>query len=107
MAPRGAPKVDAHVDQISGKNNKDKSEWNRNKYDALENHQHHFYGGTSCLGNLWESLEEPSDHTWSRQAGSMNLDFQKAFGQELSSKVLKRLSCHEIKVTTFRWMDTQ
>lgn len=66
-----------------------------------------FYGGTSCLGNLREFLEESSDHTWPRQAGSMNLDFQKAFGQDLLSKVLRRLSGHERKVTAFRWMDTQ
>jgi len=66
-----------------------------------------FYGRKLYLGNLWEPLEAPSDRTLLWQTGLMNLDFQKAFGQELSSKVLRRFSGREVKVTAFKWMDAQ
>lgn len=61
--PRGSPKVDAHDDQIGGRNNKGKSKWNRNKYDVPEKHQHFYIWRDIVPWNQWESLDEPSDHT--------------------------------------------
>lgn len=62
-------KVNACVEQIGGKNNEDKNEWNGNKYGMPDRALFFIEICHASLTNLWECLDEPGDHIWTRKDG--------------------------------------